>query len=712
MTMQTKTIGRMPTDHGPYDPNLAYGKKFQCSLFGCAWESLHDNNNTAPAVWDGGDTITPNLVDWKKVSGDYNAWLMNNDKPAQSEQYPFNGMGRVKLLKHLVEVEEDNVTVTKNLLYQDDFYKDGPNNTRVPNTNTVFEVPYEFELAEDITIPDGCVLKFDGGSLSGAYTITGQNTTIKATSIGFLYENITLSGSFSNAELYVSWYKKEHDYNDSARINKLTNNPTSRGKTVVLDGAAFYITNSIQLLSDVSLKGLAGGTYLVALADNNIINLVNSNTHACCIEDIHFDFATGNKNGHGLYCNFMMSHLTIYKTRSTGVKVGYSSLYFDTYVPEGTDLGVNAINVYDCIFVGNGSGIVMLQGGDNCNIRDNNFSTNGGYCIYWDGIAGTASVNIENNAIVGGGKDCLFSISNVVTVTVRNNQCEASHPMVAGSGEDTTTALLKIGYASLRQPCANIDISHNNLNLNTSGTSTVASQNTILLKYVYGGIISNNCVSNSTNYVTLGTACYGIIIVKDLINTDSEHYPANIIDPALSAIVIDEESKTINLAGYCTKYNITTASTRKISGSIVPNVGGRPGEFASYNAAIGQNVDLNGYPLTKCGTSDYLTNSAVPTSLRYIGNLAKGFRFFDTTNNKSAFWGDWDSTNNKPIWLDYDGAHYGVKRSGTTADRPVGSSIYVGFMYFDTSSGINKPIYASAINGDTVTWVDATGTPV
>ena len=73
MAIQTKVIGRQPTDHGPYDPELAYGKKFQCTLFGCAWESLHDNNNTAPAVWDGGDTITPNLVDWKKVSGSYEA---------------------------------------------------------------------------------------------------------------------------------------------------------------------------------------------------------------------------------------------------------------------------------------------------------------------------------------------------------------------------------------------------------------------------------------------------------------------------------------------------------------------------------------------------------------------------------------------------------------------------------------------------------------
>lgn len=62
------------------------------------------------------------------------------------------------------------------------------------------------------------------------------------------------------------------------------------------------------------------------------------------------------------------------------------------------------------------------------------------------------------------------------------------------------------------------------------------------------------------------------------------------------------------------------------------------------------------------------------------------------------------------IWYEDDGAVAGVARSGVTANRPVGSSIYVGFMYMDTEVG--KPIYASAISGDTVTWVDATGATV
>lgn len=42
-----------------------------------------------------------------------------------------------------------------------------------------------------------------------------------------------------------------------------------------------------------------------------------------------------------------------------------------------------------------------------------------------------------------------------------------------------------------------------------------------------------------------------------------------------------------------------------------------------------------------------------------------------------------------------------INNSGITTDRPVGSSIYVGFMYQDTTLG--KPIFVNAISGDTVT---------
>ena len=193
MSMQTKTIGRMPTDHGPYDPQLAYGKKFQCTLFGCAWESLHDNNNTAPAVWDGGDVITPNLVDWKKVSGSYEAWLMNKDKPATSEQYPYNGMGRVVLKKHIV----DGVNTLTH-----EAFEDSEGNDR---ENTIYVIQYDFDLdGAEITIPANCVLEFEGGSLSNG-TLTGNGTQIIAPKVA-IFTGITIVGTWNVPEISSTWF--------------------------------------------------------------------------------------------------------------------------------------------------------------------------------------------------------------------------------------------------------------------------------------------------------------------------------------------------------------------------------------------------------------------------------------------------------------------------------------------------------------------------
>lgn len=56
---------------------------------------------------------------------------------------------------------------------------------------------------------------------------------------------------------------------------------------------------------------------------------------------------------------------------------------------------------------------------------------------------------------------------------------------------------------------------------------------------------------------------------------------------------------------------------------------------------------------------------------------------------------------------------FAVQSSGTTANRPVKTNVWIGRTYFDTTLG--KPIWAKTIASTspyTVTWVDATGTTV
>lgn len=123
--------------------------------------------------------------------------------------YPYNGMGRVELAKNMVN--------SVNTLTQDMFYK-GAVGSRVPNTNTIFVIRYDYVLAENITIPDNCVLEFDGGSLSGSVTITGQNTVIKAGITNIFNTNLTFDGSWNISEAYPEWFDAKGDGTTNDRV--------------------------------------------------------------------------------------------------------------------------------------------------------------------------------------------------------------------------------------------------------------------------------------------------------------------------------------------------------------------------------------------------------------------------------------------------------------------------------------------------------------
>lgn len=74
--------------------------------------------------------------------------------------------------------------------------------------NTIYEIRYDFTLSEDITIPDNCILKFNGGSISGNYSITGNgcvidgNPDIQCIIIGI-----------SNQITHLNWFTKETNKN-------------------------------------------------------------------------------------------------------------------------------------------------------------------------------------------------------------------------------------------------------------------------------------------------------------------------------------------------------------------------------------------------------------------------------------------------------------------------------------------------------------------
>lgn len=116
----------------------------------------------------------------------------------------------------------------------------------ISKPNNIYVIQYDYELASNITIPENCVLEFNGGSINGAYNITGTNTGIEACLVEIFNTDITLAGTWNVAEAYPEWF--------GAKVNDNTFDSTSA------------IQKTIDSLLNVKLQI---GTYYLKSANNN-----------------------------------------------------------------------------------------------------------------------------------------------------------------------------------------------------------------------------------------------------------------------------------------------------------------------------------------------------------------------------------------------------------------------------------------------------------
>ena len=141
-----------------------------------------------------------------------------------------NGMGRVVLRKNLVEGVN---TLTQSMINK---------------SNTIYVIQYDFTLSENLTVPENCVLEFDGGSLSGNVTITGHNTVIEASITNIFNTNLTFDGTWNVVEVYPEWFGAKGDgiTDDTVPFN----NTTSFGYNILLTAKTYKTTAQILVNKD------------------------------------------------------------------------------------------------------------------------------------------------------------------------------------------------------------------------------------------------------------------------------------------------------------------------------------------------------------------------------------------------------------------------------------------------------------------------------
>ena len=140
------------------------------------------------------NSILPDEEDLTKSLPDENgnSYLSLKDRKYEPDNY--SGLGRVILRKNIMEIQDPIYgKVRKNALYQDMINKE----------NTIYEIRYDFDLnGAEITIPEGCVLDFQGGSISNG-TVTVINTKIIPNGFPITdYITAIINGTFAKGQNY------------------------------------------------------------------------------------------------------------------------------------------------------------------------------------------------------------------------------------------------------------------------------------------------------------------------------------------------------------------------------------------------------------------------------------------------------------------------------------------------------------------------------
>lgn len=198
------------------------------------------------------DSILPDEEDLTKSIADENgnSYLSLKDREYDPENY--SGMGKIILRKNIVEIEDIAYgSVTKNVLYQDMFTQ----------SNTVYEIRYDFDLnGQEITIPENCVLKFEGGSI-GNGSIKGNNTFIKNSNEFIFKTNLNYKGGFNIKYIDIEWFGALSDLSNgigtdcSCALQKAVDWSFYHYGISILIKGCYYLGKTINVTDALNLRG-------------------------------------------------------------------------------------------------------------------------------------------------------------------------------------------------------------------------------------------------------------------------------------------------------------------------------------------------------------------------------------------------------------------------------------------------------------------------
>lgn len=598
----------------------------------------------------------------------------------------FSGKGYKILRKNIVE--------GKNVLTQD----------MVNEANTVYEIRYDFDLnGATINIPEGCTLKFEGGSFN--------NGNINYNNAKIINGLLTIFGDKLNINSYTKYYINVLDfYNNETDwgivINKAIHYASKIGISEVFIPHGIYevnttiiVENGIILTGEFSWK--ENTNTVLKLANNANKTLIkiqanSSNAYGHGLKNIVLD---GNWDNQQTYNDVLVingfvgtsiENVFINKCKGSALVIGDQAdlyiknvwiLYVETenyndgavkFITSNYNGTLYITNLYvEWVYYSNrilyGTAIKINQIGsiqinhvhlEYCNIG---FDISSSQLVYINDVTISHVKSIDTN--VGS----IFYLGQIRTITIANVN---SYNIDDDCYLIKTDSIINNQYSDIKSQRylglwigtgynENEDLNGNFISkLNIAKptikrkSKNIEDYNYTELKYkqelkdetlIYEGSVKFNRNSFIINFTPYNSDNFNIIECSTNINNNPNN---NFIKFGKQIILLNEN-----------------------------NVGINEGQIAyTDDNIIYRGIDNARYIKGKKYKSLY--GSERPS------NKDIGDEFFDTTLNKPIWW-------NGTKWVDYNGNDADAKTSGTTAQRP--SDVITGFQYFDTD--INSPVY-------------------
>ena len=124
-----------------------------------------------------------------------------------------------------------------------------------PREYTTFVIQYDYNLKGNITLPAHSILQFDGGSISGKYSIKGSCTIVEASLVKIFGINTSFSGKWYIKEVYPEWFGAYGDdtIDDTAPFQKAIDFAIYVDAPLYLCNK-YYVSSTLYIEKSINMK--------------------------------------------------------------------------------------------------------------------------------------------------------------------------------------------------------------------------------------------------------------------------------------------------------------------------------------------------------------------------------------------------------------------------------------------------------------------------